>query len=226
MIHKKQFIIILLILIPFYSFSNDAIILEKSGEVTIQNVVETYWAEIGNSLNIGDIISTGKESSAVILISDGTRIDLFSNSRFVLAKQKDLNSDENRLLSKLWQNVKNKFSDVEYSSAQTGSIGAIRGSITDEVIFNDKLSGEGSLELSDTINFITNQQLKEDTIWQLKAIIFEEYGQFIEAEKIYLMLLESNPTDLVLYDMLIDLYLEIDFYAHASNIIKLKEDVL
>ncbi|MGL1894198.1 MAG: hypothetical protein OCD02_21390 [Spirochaetaceae bacterium] len=224
--NKIRYIItftVLTVLIPTFLYANDAIILEKSGVVSIQDSVEFYEAEIGTSLNFGDIISTGKASSAIVILSDGTRIDLFSSSKFVLTELNNSNNNKVTGIGKLWNKIKNKFSDVEYSNAQAGSVGAIRGSITDEVIFNDEMSEDQNIELLKTIDSITNESILDETKWQLKAIIFEEYGQFIEAEKIYLQQIESNPTDLLIYDMLIDLYFKVDFYAHASEIIKLKE---
>lgn len=219
---NRKFIysVLLLMFYPILSFANGGVIIESSGKVFLERFEVTTNATMGVDLNRGDIITTGNDGSALIVLSDGAKIDLFSNSMFVLPEVNT--SNKNSLLGKLWDDIRLKFSDVEYSSAQSGTVGAIRSSTEEEVIFNETLSEDKTSELQETIDAINKEGLSENSTQQLQAIVNEEYEQFLEAEKIYLELIDGNPNELFYYDMLIDLYLNIDFYNHAKTIIEKK----
>lgn len=217
---KFVYTVFLLIFYPILSFANGGVILESSGKVFLERFEVTTNVTMGVDLNRGDIITTGNDGSALIVLADGAKIDLFSNSMFVLPELNTVNKSS--LLGKLWDDIKIKFSDVEYSSAQSGTVGAIRSSTAEEVIFNETLSEDKTSELQETIDAINKEGLSENTTQQLQAIVNEEYEQFLEAEKIYLELIDGNPNELFYYDMLIDLYLNIDFYNHAKTIIEKK----
>ncbi len=198
-------------------------ILEYSGSVTVESSGSPISAETGLNLKPGDMVTTGEDGAALILLSDGTRLDLFSNSRLIVPHGEAGREAEDNLLSRLWLSIKGKFSDVEYTSAHSGSVGALRTSREEEQIFNDDLSNVQKEELLEIINSISNEDLPSITASQLTALVYEEFGQYEDAEKIYLFLIEKNPGDLILYDMLIDLYLKIEFYGHASQLIELKQ---
>lgn len=219
---KYIYSVLLLILYPILSFSNGGVIIESSGKVFLERFEVISDATMGVDLIKGDIVSTGDDGSALIVLSDGAMIDLFSNSMFVLPELKDNNSNTTTLLGKIWEDIQIKFSDVEYSNAQSGTVGAIRSSTEEEIISNTILSDNKIEELQKTIDLLSSEGLSENTTLQLKAIIYEEYEQFEEAERIYLMLIDTNPNEFFYYNMLIDLYLKIDFYNHAKKIIEKK----
>lgn len=221
--NKKYMILILLVFVPFFVMAEDAMILEYSGAVTIQSGGNSVSAETGLILKPGDIVRTGEDGTALILLSSGTRLDLFSNSRLVLPQGEAGRETEDNLLSRLWLSIKGKFSDVEYTSAHAGRVGALRSSSEEEQIYNDDLSDIQKEELLEIINSISEEGLTSMTVSQLTALVYEEFGQYEYAEEIYLHLIDVNPSDLILYDMLIDLYLKIEFYGHASELITLKK---
>ena len=217
-------ILILFLFISPLLLADNAMILENKGSVLVQSSGKSSQAETGMNLKPGDIVTTGENGSVLILLSDGTRIDLFPNSRLLVSDSENRSYDEDSFLGRLWQSIKGKFSDVEYTSAQTGRVGALRASVEDEEIFNDFLTDARREELSELVRAIRDEKLPDNTARQMEAIVLEEHGQFIDAEEIYLSLLETYPDDLILYDMLIDLYLKIDFYGHAQEIIQLKKE--
>lgn len=200
-------------------------ILEYSGAVFVQSSGSSISAETGFNLKPGDMVRTGEDGSALILLSGGTRLDLFSNSRLIIPESDSGRKTEDNLLSRLWLSIKGKFSDVEYTSAHAGSVGALRSNSEDEQIFNDELFPVQKEELLEIINSISKEGLPSITASQLTALVYEEFGQYDDAEKIYLFLINRNPGDLILYDMLIDLYLKIEFYGHASDLIELKSEL-
>lgn len=222
--YRFVYMFIAALFIPLVLSADDGMILENAGTVLVQSSGETVPAETGMTLTPGDVVTTGENGSVLILLSDGSRIDLYPNSRLLISDPEEGSDDENSFLGKLWQSIKGKFADVEYTSAQTGSVGALRASAEDEIIFNDSLSISNREELTTLISSISEENLPDYTARQMEAIVYEEYGQFIDARLIYLSLLEKYPDDLVLYDMLADLYLKIDFYGHAADLIKLKKE--
>jgi len=220
---KKSPFLILLLLIPLSAMAEDAVILENSGSVYVQSTAGTFAAETGFNLNPGDMVTTGEDGSALILLSDGTSLDLFPNSRLVVPDSEAGDDTRDNLLARLWLSIKGKFSDVEYTSAHAGSVGALRSSDEEEQIFNDDLPGIQREELLEITGSISEEGLSAKTASQLTALVYEEYGQYKDAEEIYLFLIDRNPGDLIFYDMLIDLYFKIEFYGHASKLIELKK---
>lgn len=221
---------VLFLLLLFFSVillqAENAVLLESYGDVRISSSGQSVSAVTGQDLESGDVITTGDDGKALILLSDGTRIELVSNSRLELRKrEQDHTGRKSSLLGELWQSIKGKFADAEYSSAQAGGVGALRAFGDDEEIVNDELSLPLEEELEGNVQTIDDERLPRYTSYMMKGILYELYGQFAEAESMYLSMVEVNPGDPVSYDMLIDLYMKIDCYNHAKEISAMKSEI-
>jgi len=220
------FIAILLLCAPFSVIADNAVILEQSGSVTVvlAGADRAQPAVTGQPLNIGDVVSTGSDGTVFILLSDGSRIDLFPNSRLQVRDKETGSSDGGGFLSRLWRSITGKFADSEYASAQAGGVGAFRASVDDEEMFNDYASESDLTEVGALLVAVAAEGLPEGTAALMEAIIYEDYGQFIPAEAIYLQRISALPEDPVTYDMLFDMYLKMDFYGHAAAITERKAE--
>jgi len=216
--------VILFLCVPFAVIADNAVILEQSGSVTVvlSGTERTQPAVTGQPLNPGDVVSTGSDGTVFILLSDGSRIDLFPNSRLQVRDKAAGSSDSSGFLSRLWRSITGKFADSEYASAQAGGVGAFRASVDDEEMFNDYASESDLTEVSALLGAVAAEGLPERTTALMEAIIYEDYGQFIPAEAIYLERIAAIPGDPVTYDMLLDMYLKMDFYGHAAAIAERK----
>lgn len=211
-------------LIPIALIAENAVMLESAGTVTVISSGQSAPGEKGLNLSPGDIVTTGDDGAALILLSDGSRIDLFSNSRLQLLESNNRSDKKSSLLGELWQSIKGKFADASYSSAQAGGVGALRASGDKEEIINDELTDPLMDELQGDLDEIDLEELPLSTSLLMKAILFELYGQYFDAEQIYLAMIESDPLEPLSYDMLADLYMKIDCYSHAKDIIELKKE--
>ena len=219
-------IVMLTLLIPVAALAENAVILESEGNVTVKSLGQSSSATTGLNLSPGDIITTGDDGTALILLSDGSRIDLFPNSRLQLVESQTGLGKKSSLLGELWQSIKEKFTDATYSSAQAGGVGALRAFGDEEEIINDELTDPLLEELEGNLVSIDAEKLPENTSRLMKAILYEIYGQYFDAEKTYLSMVEADPQDPVTYDMLTDLYMKIDCFNHAKEIIELKLETI
>ncbi len=222
---RSVFLTILLFLcVPFVVTADNAVILEQSGAVTVvlsgSELAEP--AVTGQPLNPGDVVSTGTDGTVIILLSDGSRIDLFPNSRLQVRDKDSGSQDGGGFRGRLWRSITGKFADSEYASAQAGGVGALRASVDDEEMFNDFASESDLAEMSVLLDAVAQEGLPEGTAALMKAIVYEDYGQFIPAEAIYLERIATIPDDPVTYDMLFDMYLKMDLYGHAAAITERK----
>jgi len=78
--------IILLLLIGLYAFADIAQVKTIKGDVKSKRAYDVTQLEVGDTLNNGDIIITGQDSSIGIIFNDGSRLTLGSKSRIVLEK--------------------------------------------------------------------------------------------------------------------------------------------
>ena len=196
--HRSTLLIVLLFLCGTLIVAADnAVILEQSGTVTVvlSGSELTEPALTGQPLNPGDVVSTGTDGTVIILLSDGSRIDLFPNSRLQVRDRDTSAQDDGGFLSRLWRSITGKFADSEYASAQAGSVGAFRASVDDEEMFNDYLSPARLEEMCGLLDAVGAEGLPEGTTTLMKAIVYEEFGQFIPAEAIYLERIATIPDD-------------------------------
>jgi hypothetical protein len=209
---------------PLLAAADDAVILDQSGTVTIELAASgrPEPAITGQPLQPGDVVNTGTDGTVIILLSDGSRVDLFPNSRLQIRDRDAAANGGGGFLGRLWRSITGKFSDSEYASAQAGGVGAFRASVAEEEMFNDYASEIDLAEISALLAAVAAEGLPESTAELMKAIVYEDYGQFIRAEVIYLERLSAFPDDPVIYDMLFDMYLKMDFYGHAAAIIEMK----
>ncbi len=223
--HRSTLLIVFLFLCGALIVAADnAVILEQSGTVTVvlSGSELTEPAVTGRPLNPGDVVSTGTDGTVIILLSDGSRIDLFPNSRLQVRDRDTSAQDGGGFLGRLWRSITGKFADSEYASAQAGGVGALRASVDDEEMFNDFASESDLAEMSVLLDAVVQEGLSEGTAALMKAIVYEDYGQFIPAEAIYLERIATIPDDPVTYDMLFDMYLKMDLYGHAAAIAERK----
>ena len=211
--------VLLFLCVALTVVADNAVILEQSGIVTVvlSGSERAEPAVTGQPLNSGDVVSTGTDGTVIILLSDGSRIDLFPNSRLQV-RDKDASAQDGGFLSRLWRSITGKFADSEYTSAQSGGVGAFRASVDEEEMFNDYISSAQLDEMCAVFDAVDAEGLPEGPTALMKAIVYEDYGQFVPAEAIYLQRIASFPDDPVTYDMLLDMYLKMDFYGHASAI--------
>jgi len=217
-------IVLLFLCVAFIATADNAVILEQSGAVTVvlSGAERAEPAVTGQPLGPGDVVNTGTDGTVIILLSDGSRIDLFPNSRLQVRDKDTGSQDGGGFLSRLWRSITGKFADSEYASAQAGGVGALRASVDDEEMFNDYASSAQLDEMCALLTAVTAEDMPEGTTALMKAIVYEEFGQFIPAEAIYLDRIAATPDDPVTYDMLFDMYLKMDLYGHAAAIAEKK----
>lgn len=216
----------MLLVLAAVASADNAVILEQSGTVTVtaaggEGVVA---ALTGQPLTPGDVVSTGRDGTVVILLSDGSRVDLFPNSRLQV-REPVPDDNEGGFLRRLWRSITGKFSDSEFASAQAGRVGAFRAAADDEEMFNDYATAAEFDEMDALLASIDAEDLPDSTAALMRAIVYEDYGQFIPAEEIYLARIESFPQEPITYDMLFDMYLKMDFYGHAAAISEKKAEI-
>ena len=206
------------------AIADEAIILEPSGTVTVvrSDTESTETAVTGQPLNTGDLVETGIDGSVIILLSNGTRVDLSPNSRLQVIDQAANTTDDGGLLIRLWRSILGKFADSAYTSAQAGGVGGFRDAVDNETIFNSFLSESDEAEMSLLLDALATADLPERITTLLTAIVHEDFGQFIPAEAIYLGRIVATPEDPVTYDLLFDLYLKLEFYGRAETIVDAK----
>ncbi|MES0489879.1 MAG: hypothetical protein ABUK01_07815 [Leptospirales bacterium] len=207
--------------------NKEAVIIEHRGDVTIKSAKSSREVPVktGQSVYPGDTIKTGSNGRVVILLSNGNRLDIFSNSQ-VRIKDKNENSKES-LVGKYWRKLKSKFDDAEYTSNTTGRVGALRGKpgAKQPPPSDEELADSDKKALQISTKEIESEELSPKTSRLMKAVLFEEYGQYKSAEVIYIELIKEFPEDKVIYDMLIDLYINIDLADRANDILEKKNNL-
>ncbi|MBB6480010.1 hypothetical protein [Spirochaeta isovalerica] len=225
---RKAIVLILLALIASTTAltGENAVLLECRGRVQIISSGKSAPAMTGQNLETGDIISTGSDGTALILLADGAAIELLPDSRLQLENSRsDRDGKKSSLLGELWKSIKSKFADAEYSSAQTGGVGALRGSDKKEEILNDYLTRNLLEEMEDKLKDLDDQDLTPYTLLMMKALIYEIYGQYGDAESNYLSMIEIDPTEPLSYNLLVDLYMKIDCYNHAIEMVRSRNEI-
>ncbi len=204
--------------------SSGALILELFGQVSIVVENDMRPARKGDSLLPGQGVITGPDGSALILLSDGSQIDLMSNSHIIVKEQEGGSGDN--LLGRLWGKISGKFSDTERAAAHAGSVGTVRSGPKEETLRDFNLSNEDEKTLDEILEQMDNEELPPNSIELIKALILEDYGQSRRAEIQYLRILENNPGDEVIMDMLIDLYLKNRALGKASEMAERKVEIV
>lgn len=223
--YLKLIIVVLVFVVPLYLHSEAALVVELTGDVEIKQTGTDSWQAVmpGAELSAGDEIRTGEGGSMVLLFSDSSRYDMFPNSRLTITARKI--DKRPPFLSRLWAAVKGKYADTAYTAASAGGVGALRSSGLDNEILRDVDLGEEELAaLAGSLESIDGIASGNPGSVLLSAILFESFEQYARAERLYVRYLESRPGDSFGYDILIELYMENDLYAHAQKTLELKEE--
>ncbi len=213
---------LLFFLLPLYAQSEVVRIIEQKGDVKVTGALsdKALPAMVGQTLHPGDTIITGPNSHVILLLADGNRIDLYSNSKMKISKKLDGKRDN--LPGFVWKMVHRKIADSEYTGAQAGRAGALRGPADEPELKNRTLSKRETNLLGDVMKRVDLEKISRETKEMTRAIVLEEYEQYQSAEKIYLQLIEKSPQQSVYYDMLVDLYIKNDLYNHAKRLLERK----
>ncbi len=204
--NKRLPVYLLIFLSTVSAHASEALILELFGQVSIVVENDTRPARKGDSLLPGQGVITGPDGTALILLSDGSRIDLMSNSHIIVKEQEGGTGDN--LLGRLWGKISGKFSDTERAAAHAGSVGTVRSGPKEETLRDFNLSDEDEKNLAEILGQMDDEELPPESIELIKALILEDFRQSRRAEIQYLLILENNPDDEIVMEMLIDLYLK------------------
>jgi hypothetical protein len=221
----KPIIAVLLLLVSLNLYSEDAIVVEARGLVeTRKSGAESWLAVIpGAKLSAGDEIRTGENGSALLLFSDSSRYDMFSNSRLTVTAAEI--KKRAPFLSRLWAAVTGKYDDTAYTSASAGGVGVLRGDGLDNEFLQDfELGEEEQTALAELLEVFDGFASEDSGSMLLSAIILESFEQYARAEQLYIQYLESRPEDSFGYDILVELYMENDLYSHAQQTLVLKAE--
>lgn len=222
--NKRSVVYLLILLSTVSAHASEALILELFGQVSIVVENDTRPARKGDSLLPGQGVITGPDGTALILLSDGSRIDLMSNSHIIVKEQES--GSVNTLLGRLWGKISGKFSDTERAAAHAGSVGTVRSGPKEETLRDFNLSNNDERTLAEILEQMDEEELPSDSIELIKALILEDYRQSRRAEIQYLQILENNPDDEVVMDMLIDLYLKNRAPGKASEMVERKMEIV
>ncbi len=198
-------------------------IIEAKGDVTVivSGASKATKPTPGQALASGDVVRTGSNGHAILLFSDGNRMDLFARSNLKIKEKQKGKKDA--FLGPIWKMVNDKMSDAEYTKASAGQAGAVRGKKEEEGSQDQTLSNEEQKGLHKEMEKIGKANLSSQTKTLARAVIYEKYAQYHQAEELYLSLIKDYPHGAMFYDMLIDLYIKIDMNDHAQKVLEQKK---
>ena len=202
-------------------FGEDALILQATGTVEVQGNSGSSWiaAPAGTELFADDTVRTGGDGHVSILFADGSKYDMLPQSVLTIKGTR-----EARFFKRLWSAITGKLADTRYTSAYVGGVGTLRGEgIENEVIFNDALDSDEGAELARSLAEIDQREVAPEVGDLLRAVIFEQFGQFVYAEALYIEYLAVPAAPSLVYDLLLELYIKLDFYSHAQNLLAARE---
>jgi hypothetical protein len=199
--------------------AEDAVLLETRGTVEVQGRSGDSWIDVdaGTELYADDVVRTGKDGAATILFSDGTRYDMFSGSILTITV-----AERERLpfFKRVWRAVTSKFSDTRYTSAYVGGVGTLRGEGKEgELIYDEELGEQTAEELASLLSQIDESDYPVTERGLFRGIVFEDYGQYRRAEAEYLSYQREYPDKTLPYELLLELYIKLDFYSHAQELL-------
>jgi tetratricopeptide (TPR) repeat protein len=200
-------------------FCQSGYILSASGTVWIENGNGVSEALAGAILENGDIVITGRNGRADLVIDNDESITLEQNSRYALnGEKRQKKGFLKKAIHGIWKIVSRKFNDTEYSNAAVGTVGAIRGP-ADAVIKNFELTKAEERDLAGLLSMIhpdpESPYLESEIV--LIGPILESFYQFATAETMYKQGIKTYPEQTLIYDMLIDLYMNNELYEEASD---------
>ena len=221
----KRFLVLMILAVTALPvFSQAGYVLSVDGNVWIENSSGNTEAAAGSVLEPGDMVITGSNSRAEVLLQNDESISIEPNSRFSLDEEKKEGFFK-KVFKGLYNIIAGKFSDKEYSNAAVGTVGAIRGQ-EDAVLINfdlNQLEQEEFDELMTAIHPDPDKPYTESEIILLGPML-ESFFQYAKAEKLYQEGIEAYPDSRLIYELLIDLYMNNESYKNASEIYNLLQE--
>ncbi len=221
----RLFVVLVLTFAAWVGFADEALILDLSGEVSVISIGLSRPAARGETLMPGDIIITAADGKAVIILSDGNRLDLLPNSRMEVKYQNEAGNDT--IFGRLWGLMKGKFAEAERVGAHVGAVGTMRGSNTEAEVLRDfNLTDTDEKVLEELLRQVDVEDLPSESADLIKGMVLEDYRQLRRAEEHYLRILEENPADIMVMDLLINLYLRNQAEVKAKEMIERKDGII
>ena len=185
-----------------------ALILNAKGSVEAQAAGSSSWrpAAVGASLQAGDSLRTGDDSSAILILRNDERIRVMPNASVSLRKETGKPSGA---AGALWQSLLAKFGQARDISAAKGTVGTTRQSAS--VLLDAELDEAARSDLEEAIAALLPDAAggnadDESSLHLMAAVLYEGAGQLAHAEAEYLAAIEANPREGRLYDVLGALY--------------------
>jgi tetratricopeptide (TPR) repeat protein len=206
-----------------------AMVMDVKNQAEVERSEDGGWvaAEVGMDIRLGDRLRTGDDSRVVLLLANGTTMNIHENSAVSFSEDMGGGSASSpgfgTFLHGMWQAIADKFIDTEYADVASGRIGAIRGTPEDEEVLDALLTGDDKTELQRQVDILNQQMGDEGSRMLLMGILYEKYEQYASAEAAYKRAIEISPKEEILYDMLVDLYLEAGALARMKEVREKKE---
>lgn len=208
-----------------FTEENAAFVFSLRGDVTVESGGGANGEEralaAGAFIAPGDIIRTRADSRVTLIFPDDTQVTLTGGKTLRVGNISE--GEKKGGLRRLWRRITGKADEAEYTIA-LGTVGAVRGeesvSLGDLVLYEDEKQ-----ELNEALGAIEEQfpSLGEQNL--MKAVLYEEYEQYIKADTFYTLALETIGPDPFIYDLAVDFYLKAEQYEKAAALAEEKEEL-